>query len=149
MTFVSHSCDPKITYCITLNKNDYIWQSIYVLMYLIICRGVSVDEKGYIYVADSGNNRIQIFNPDGTFLRCFGRWGQVNIFLLQQTFFPCNIKSRFPIQVRKLKIIEKFAGRRWIQGFGRHCSQLQRKHFGGWPRKSPCANLLSRQIVIF
>ena len=42
-----------------------------------IFRGVSVDEKNYIYVADSGNNRIQIFNPDGTFLRCFGRWGQV------------------------------------------------------------------------
>ena len=38
---------------------------------------VCFDEKNYIYVADSGNNRIQIFNPDGTFLRCFGRWGQV------------------------------------------------------------------------
>ena len=39
-------------------------------------RGVAVDEQGYIFVADSGNNRIQIFNPDGTFLRAFGRWGQ-------------------------------------------------------------------------
>ena len=45
----------------------------------VFYRGVSVDEKGYIFVADSGNNRIQIFNPDGTFLRCFGRWGQVSI----------------------------------------------------------------------
>ncbi len=40
-------------------------------------RGVAVDQQGYIFVADSGNNRIQIFNPDGTFLRLFGRWGQV------------------------------------------------------------------------
>jgi len=39
-------------------------------------RGVAVDEQGFIFVADSGNNRIQIFNPDGTFLRAFGRWGQ-------------------------------------------------------------------------
>ena len=38
-------------------------------------RGVSVDDQGYIFVSDSGNNRIQIFNPDGTFLRAFGRWG--------------------------------------------------------------------------
>ena len=38
-------------------------------------RGVAVDDQGYIFVADSGNNRIQIFNPDGTFLRSFGRWG--------------------------------------------------------------------------
>lgn len=26
-------------------------------------------------VADSGNNRIQIFHPDSTFLRAFGCWG--------------------------------------------------------------------------
>ena len=39
-------------------------------------RGVAVDDGGFIFVADSGNNRIQIFNPDGTFLRAFGRWGQ-------------------------------------------------------------------------
>ncbi len=34
-----------------------------------------MDEQGYIFVADSGNNRIQIFNPDGTYLRSFGKWG--------------------------------------------------------------------------
>ena len=51
----------------------------------VFYRGVSVDEKGYIFVADSGNNRIQIFNPDGTFLRCFGRWGQVSIFWVPAT----------------------------------------------------------------
>ena len=44
----------------------------------VLFRGVAVDEQGYIFVADSGNNRIQIFNPDGTFLRCFGRWGQAD-----------------------------------------------------------------------
>lgn len=32
-------------------------------------RGVAVDDQGYIIVGDSGNNRIQIFNPDGTFLK--------------------------------------------------------------------------------
>ena len=37
---------------------------------------MAVDDGGFIFVADSGNNRIQIFNPDGTFLRAFGRWGQ-------------------------------------------------------------------------
>lgn len=35
-------------------------------------RAVAVDGQGRIYVADSGNNRVQIFNPDGTFLRQFG-----------------------------------------------------------------------------
>jgi DNA-binding beta-propeller fold protein YncE len=35
-------------------------------------RAVTVDAGGKIYVADTGNHRIQIFNPDGTFLRQFG-----------------------------------------------------------------------------
>ncbi len=35
-------------------------------------RSVAVDAVGRIYVADSGNNRVQIFNADGSFLRQFG-----------------------------------------------------------------------------
>lgn len=38
-------------------------------------RGVAVDDQGFISVGDSGNNRIQIFTPDGQFLRAFGCWG--------------------------------------------------------------------------
>ena len=34
-----------------------------------------MDEQGYIIVADCGNNRIQMFQEDGTFLRAFGCWG--------------------------------------------------------------------------
>ena len=48
---------------------------VFELIHVFIYRGVAVDDQGYIFVADSGNNRIQIFNPDGTFLRSFGRWG--------------------------------------------------------------------------
>jgi predicted membrane-bound mannosyltransferase/sugar lactone lactonase YvrE len=35
-------------------------------------RAVAVDSESRIYVADSGNNRVQVFNSDGTFLR---QWG--------------------------------------------------------------------------
>lgn len=28
-----------------------------------------MDDNGFIFVGDSGNNRVQIFNPDGTFLK--------------------------------------------------------------------------------
>lgn len=45
------------------------------LFFLYIFSGVAVDDQGYICVADSGNNRIQIFHPDGSFLRAFGSWG--------------------------------------------------------------------------
>jgi uncharacterized protein (TIGR03663 family) len=35
-------------------------------------RAVAVDAAGNVYVADSGNNRVQVFNPDGTPLK---QWG--------------------------------------------------------------------------
>ena len=37
-------------------------------------RAVAVDTEGRIYVADSGNNRVQVFSADGTFLR---QWGSL------------------------------------------------------------------------
>ncbi len=37
-------------------------------------RGMAVDAAGQLYVAESVNNRISVFNPDGSFVRAFG-WG--------------------------------------------------------------------------
>lgn len=37
--------------------------------------GLSVDAKDQIYVADSCNHRIQIFSPEGKFLKCYGKAG--------------------------------------------------------------------------
>lgn len=38
-------------------------------------RSLLVDAKGLIYAADTGNDRIQIFNPDGTYNNMFGESG--------------------------------------------------------------------------
>ena len=38
-------------------------------------RGITVDSKGNIYVADSGNGRIQKFDPEGKFVIEFGKEG--------------------------------------------------------------------------
>ncbi len=37
---------------------------------------ISVDGEGTMYVRDNGNKRIQVFGPDGAFLRSLGRIGQ-------------------------------------------------------------------------
>ncbi len=34
-----------------------------------------MDEEGYVYVTDGGNNRIAVFGPDGSFSHSFGREG--------------------------------------------------------------------------
>lgn len=39
-------------------------------------RGIDVDSSGNIYVSDSGNARIQKFDPNGVFLSAFGKKGE-------------------------------------------------------------------------
>ena len=34
-----------------------------------------MDESGYIFVSDSGNNRVQMFTSDGQYVRHLGKWG--------------------------------------------------------------------------
>jgi len=38
-------------------------------------QGIALDRSGNIYVADTGNNRIQKFSPDGVFLEKWGSYG--------------------------------------------------------------------------
>jgi len=38
-------------------------------------RSIAVAPNGEIYVTDTGNERVQVFASDGTFLRAFGGWG--------------------------------------------------------------------------
>ena len=38
--------------------------------------GMAVDEKGNLYILDTGNHRVQKFSPEGRFLATFGRQGQ-------------------------------------------------------------------------
>ena len=38
-------------------------------------QGISINSTGFVYVGDTGNNRIQIFNASGGFLKEFGSPG--------------------------------------------------------------------------
>ena len=37
--------------------------------------GIAVDDEGLVYVADTWNHRVQVFESDGTFLRKWGEYG--------------------------------------------------------------------------
>jgi hypothetical protein len=41
--------------------------------------GIAIDEDGFIYVADKGNNRIQVFTSYGEFITSFGEYGQAKL----------------------------------------------------------------------
>ena len=49
--------------------------------------GVAVNERNEIAVTDNGNNRIQVFSSDGTFLRSFGTKGNK----LEQFNYPAGV----------------------------------------------------------
>jgi len=55
----------------------------------MLCKplGVAVNERNLIAVTDNGNNRIRVFNSEGTCLRSFGRKGEKN----GEFDFPCGI----------------------------------------------------------
>lgn len=38
--------------------------------------GIAIDSAGRIVVADTGNNRLKLFNPDGSLYSIFGQYGQ-------------------------------------------------------------------------
>lgn len=59
----------------SLQKSSVLFDKTSKISFFFPSSGVAVDEHGFIVVADSGNNRIQIFHPDGSFLRAFGSWG--------------------------------------------------------------------------
>jgi sugar lactone lactonase YvrE len=38
--------------------------------------GLAIDDQGRLYVLDSGNHRVQVFSPEGKYLKTIGRKGQ-------------------------------------------------------------------------
>jgi DNA-binding beta-propeller fold protein YncE/plastocyanin len=40
--------------------------------------GIAVDQQGHVYVADTGNNRIQVFSSNGTYISKWGKYGSGN-----------------------------------------------------------------------
>ena len=41
--------------------------------------GIAVDHVGNVYVADTGNNRIQVFSSNGTFISKWGEYGSLMV----------------------------------------------------------------------
>ncbi|UCE41200.1 MAG: NHL repeat-containing protein [Candidatus Aminicenantes bacterium] len=66
--------EPKIALEYIKNIGDLESDDENVLFYMP--SDIAVDEEGNVYVLDSGNHRIQKFDPQGNFLASFGRRGQ-------------------------------------------------------------------------
>ncbi|HNW44039.1 MAG TPA: hypothetical protein PKI19_06005 [Elusimicrobiales bacterium] len=72
-------------------------------------RGLFVDAKGMIYVADSGNDRVQIFNPDGTYSNMFGESGSDEGQFRNPVSVTVNSKGNIYVADNKNKKIKAFS----------------------------------------
>ncbi|OGS13596.1 MAG: hypothetical protein A2234_04640 [Elusimicrobia bacterium RIFOXYA2_FULL_58_8] len=72
-------------------------------------RGIFVDSKGMIYVADSGNDRVQVFNPDGTYSNMFGESGSGEGQFRNPSSVSVNSKGNIYVADTKNKKIKAFS----------------------------------------
>ena len=72
-------------------------------------RGLFVDAKGMIYVADTGNDRIQIFKPDGAYDNMFGESGSGEGQFRMPSSVAVNAKGNIFVADTKNKQIKAFS----------------------------------------
>ncbi len=72
-------------------------------------RGLFVDAKGMIYVADTGNDRIQIFKPDGAYDNMFGESGSGEGQFRMPSSVAVNSKGNIFVADTKNKQIKAFS----------------------------------------
>ena len=130
---------------------------------------MAVDDQGYIVVADSGNNRIQVFTADGVFVKAFGCWGSGD------GEFKVNVKpdpitpqatnrvsfSNVSLLLLVLCVVTNetfsfyflhllYAKKKKINtGTGRHRCHVQRQHSLRRSGKPPDSSLLKKKIMQF
>jgi DNA-binding beta-propeller fold protein YncE len=55
---------------------------------------IATDGRGRVYVGDRGNNRIQIFEPDGTYVTSWAQFGRPSgIFISGETIYVADSES--------------------------------------------------------
>ena len=62
-----HTASSNETY-----RFERLWPTLQQPWYFAVPFGITVDKKGFLYVADSGNNRIRKFTSDGMFVKSLG-----------------------------------------------------------------------------
>ncbi|QTA80470.1 NHL repeat-containing protein [Desulfonema limicola] len=57
-------------------KFQRMWPALQQPWYFSLPNGIAIDDKGFVYIADTGNHRIQKFTTDGHFIAKWGKQGK-------------------------------------------------------------------------
>jgi len=98
-------------------------------------RGIDCDAKGRVYVADAKNNRIQIFSPEGKFLKTVKMGGLRLVRIHQKTGaiyvqHSARVKGRSVARLTKLKSFDNLVEEFHVDGIGSELMTLD-----SWSKK--------------
>ncbi len=99
--------DPRVTLDLIRKIGDIDAEEEHYLFYLPV--DIAKDREGNLYVLDSGNHRIQKFDPNGGYLRTFGEEGQgpgeymnpISIDIDDSGYIYVSDQGNFRIQILK------------------------------------------------
>lgn len=82
--------------------------------------GLAVDQQGALFVVDNGNNRVQKFDNNGTFIILWGNFGGANGNFHNPTGIACDAKGDVYVVDTNNHRVQKFDGRlgSYIMKFG-------------------------------
>ncbi|CAD5112206.1 unnamed protein product [Dimorphilus gyrociliatus] len=81
--------------------------------------GICTNKHGYIIVADRSNNRIQIFDSEGKFVRMFGSLGSQQGQLDRPAGVACNVMDNIIVADKDNHRVQVFSFEgTWINGWG-------------------------------
>ncbi len=73
--------------------------------------GIAIDQQGSLFVVDNGNNRIQKFDNNGTFIILWGNFGSANANFHNPTGIACDAKGDVYVVDTNNHRIQKFDGK--------------------------------------
>jgi hypothetical protein len=112
--------------------------------------GLALDVSGNVYVADTFNNRVQKFTPEGTFLAKFGQLGSDMGFLAKQRYLDVGDGGKVYVADTNNHRIQVFAPSTTTTGTGKAIIVAGSGPFPGnniWDATQMCANYAYRALV--
>ena len=76
--FVIQAFLPTFASSEEIYRFERMWPTLQQPWYFGMPQNAAIDNRGYVYVADSGNNRIRKFTSDGQFIKNWGTYGTAN-----------------------------------------------------------------------
>ncbi len=90
-------------------KFERMWPTLQQPWYFLQPEGIAVDGNGKVYIADYGNNRIQVFTSDGNFLTKWGREGSGDGEFKEPTAIAADLDGNIYVVDSKNDRIQKFS----------------------------------------